>query len=48
MPKQILIILSEYGKTPLAIAIDVYGPKADIVKRLRAKLESPQSKGESA
>jgi uncharacterized protein len=33
------------GKTPLAVAIDVYGPEADIVKRLRAKAPNAQSAG---
>jgi ankyrin repeat protein len=36
------------GKTPLAVAIDVYGPEADIVTRIRANMESPQSIGGSA
>jgi len=26
------------GKTPLQVAIDVYGPDADIVKHMRAKM----------
>jgi ankyrin repeat protein len=34
------------GKTPLAVAIEVFGPEADIVKRIRANIQSPEGKGE--